>query len=387
MASIHKDPRGKSPFWYCAYTMPNGARRFKSTKEKNRDKAFEYCRTLERASREAKGGNLTEARARELISEIVAQTSGAPLKSYSAEEWLHHWLKNKEASKSAGTLLKYRHTVDSFIEFLGVRAKRNIEHVTARDVQQFIDRHVADGKQPSTCNLALKNLRIPFNAARRHGLLVHNPADAVEPFATKGGSVKRPFDVEQIAALVQAAAGDWRGAILLAYYTGARLQDVANMRWESVDLENQLISFRAGKTDRWVTIPMHDALHEFLIELPAPDSAKVFLFPSLANRRAGGKSGLSMTFNRIMEKARVSGEVGRKAKGEHGRRVNTLSFHSLRHSFNSVMANGGVAQEIRQKFTGHSSAAMNKHYTHHELAPLRAAISVIPSLRSRPARR
>ena len=300
---------------------------------------------------------------------------------------MHHWLKNKEASKSAGTLLKYRHTVDSFIEFLGVRAKRNIEHVTARDVQQFIDRHVADGKQPSTCNLALKNLRIPFNAARRHGLLVHNPADAVEPFATKGGSVKRPFDVEQIAALVQAAAGDWRGAILLAYYTGARLQDVANMRWESVDLENQLISFRAGKTDRWVTIPMHDALHEFLIELPAPDSAKVFLFPSLANRRAGGKSGLSMTFNRIMEKARVSGEVGRKAKGEHGRRVNTLSFHSLRHSFNSVMANGGVAQEIRQKFTGHSSAAMNKHYTHHELAPLRAAISVIPSLRSRPARR
>lgn len=380
MASLHKDPRGKSPYWYCAYTMPNGKRCFKSTKEKNRDKAAEFCRTLERASRDAKNGSLTETRARELISEIVKHASGAPLKSYSAEEWFRHWLKGKEASRSAGTLLKYRHTIDSFIEILGDRAKSNIEHVTPRDVQRFIDGHVAGGKQPSTCNLELKNLRIPFNAARRQGLLVHNPAEAVEPFATKGGSVKRPFDFEQMAALVEAAAGDWRGAILLAYYTGARLQDVANMRWESVDLESQLISFRAGKTDRCIAIPMHDALHEFLIETAAPDSSKAFLFPSLANRRAGGKSGLSMAFKRIMERARVSGEVARKAKGQHGRIVNSLSFHSLRHSFNSIMANAGVSQEIRQKLTGHASPEMNKRYTHHELEPLRAAIGSIPAV-------
>ena len=40
----------------------------------------------------------------------------------------------------------------------------------------------------------------------------------------------------------------------------------------------------------------------------------------------------------------------------------------------------GVSQEIRQKLTGHASAQMNAIYTHHELEPLRAAISVIPSL-------
>ncbi len=81
-----------------------------------------------------------------------------------------------------------------------------------------------------------------------------------------------------------------------------------------------------------------------------------------------------------MEKAKVAGEVARERKGEWGRTINTLSFHSLRHSFNSIMANAGVAQEIRQKFTGHSSAEMNKRYTHHELAPLRAAIDAIPSV-------
>jgi len=46
---------------------------------------------------------------------------------------------------------------------------------------------------------------------------------------------------------------------------------------------------------------------------------------------------------------------------------------------NSELANAGVAQEIRQLFTGHTSAGMNKRYTHLELAPLRAAIATIPS--------
>jgi hypothetical protein len=45
------------------------------------------------------------------------------------------------------------------------------------------------------------------------------------------------------------------------------------------------------------------------------------------------------------------------------------------------MANAGVSQEIRQKLTGHASAEMNAVYTHHELAPLRAAIEKLPSLR------
>jgi hypothetical protein len=44
------------------------------------------------------------------------------------------------------------------------------------------------------------------------------------------------------------------------------------------------------------------------------------------------------------------------------------------------MANAGVSQEIRQKLTGHASAEMNTVYTHHELAPLRAAIAAIPGI-------
>jgi integrase len=79
-----------------------------------------------------------------------------------------------------------------------------------------------------------------------------------------------------------------------------------------------------------------------------------------------------------MEKAGIEGKITQHAEG--GRALSNLSFHSLRHSFNSAMANAGVSQEVRQKLTGHSSAEMNAQYTHHELEPLRAAVALIPSL-------
>lgn len=108
------------------------------------------------------------------------------------------------------------------------------------------------------------------------------------------GSAKQPFDLDQVKALVRSADGDWKGAIMVALYTGARLRDLVNMRWESIDLQNKWITFRASKTRQRskvpIKIPMHEALYDFLLELPASDSGKSLLFPSLAVKGTGGRS-------------------------------------------------------------------------------------------------
>jgi integrase len=381
MASIHKDPRGKSPYWYCAYRLPNGKRAFKSTKLTDRNQAQEFCQKLEYASRESKAGRLTEVRARALISEIVQHASGEPLRFYTTEDWLRDWLRDKKATKAPGTFLKYENTINNFLASLGERAKCNINQIMPRDILRFRDAQIANGKHANTCNFEVKHLRMPFNVARRQGLITHNPAEPVEMLQVNSEPTRQPFTIEQVRAILKAAQGDWPGAIMVALYTGARLQDVAGMRWESVDLQNQWISFRAGKTQQRMKLPVHDALHEFLLELPAPDTGKAFLFPSLAGKHSGGKSGLSAAFKRIMERAGVRGEVARERKGEKGRTVNTLTFHSFRHTLTSLMANAGVPVEVRQKFTGHASAEMNQHYTHHEIATLRGAIEKLPGLR------
>ena len=89
-----------------------------------------------------------------------------------------------------------------------------------------------------------------------------------------------------------------------------------------------------------------------------------------------------MTFAKLMGQAGIATGAARP-RSAGGRAISHLSCHSFRHGFNSAMATGGVSQEIRQKLTGHSSPEMNKNYTHHELAPLRGAVNVIPTLKSR----
>jgi integrase len=380
MASLHKDPRGKSPFWYCAYRLPNGKRTFRSTKLTDRKAAEQFCHRLEYASHESKSGRLIETRARELISEIVEHATGEPLRNYTAEEWLNEWLQGKKATKAEGTFLKYENSLNGFLASLGNRAKFNANQIAPRDVLRWRDAQIVEGKSPSTANDQVKIVRMAFTSARRQGYVTHNPAEAVDMLPEDRDTARQPFTVEQVKVILKAAEGDWRGAIMVALYTGARLQDVANMRWESVDLQNKWIAFRAGKNKQRLKLPMHEALHDFLLELPAPDNGKAFLFPSLAGKDTGGKSGLSMAFSRIMERANVRGEVVRERKGEKGRSVNALTFHSFRHTLTSIMANAGVPVEVRQKFTGHASAEMNQHYTHHEIETLRAAVEKLPAL-------
>jgi integrase len=112
---------------------------------------------------------------------------------------------------------------------------------------RFRDAEITDGKSPSTANDRIKIVRMAFTTARKQGYISHNPAEAVEMLPEDSESARQPFDLEQVKALLCAAKGDWRGAIMVALYTGARLADVANMRWESVDLQNKWICFRVGK--------------------------------------------------------------------------------------------------------------------------------------------
>ena len=339
---------------------------------------MEVCLSIERAERFAKAGTLTEQRAKKIVAEILERTTGETLHSYKAGEWLDEWLAGKEATKAAATAERYRQVTREFKASLGQRATLALASITPTDVRHYRDAELAAGKSPKTANLSVKIVSSAFHAALRQSYVAANPCTALESLASETAE-RSTFTGEQVAKLIDAAEGDWKGAIALAYYTGARLRDVANLKWSAIDHERQLLTFTPAKTKKAVTIPMHGDLVKQLLK--APGIGKAFLFPTLAGKGTGGKSGLSGQFAAIMAKAGIVGTITRHTEG--GRANCSLSFHSLRHSFNSAMANAGVSQEIRMKLTGHSSAEMNTGYTHHELAPLRAAIATLPNIGGR----
>ena len=378
MASIFKKPG--SPFFFAAYRDADGHRRQKTTKTKNRGKAIDFARTLERLASKGRDRILTESAARQAVSQIVEQATGAPLQFHTAGAWLDEWLAGKKGVTTERTRMKYEQYVGEFRASLRERANAPLNAISPRDVRGFRDALARAGHSPVTVNGAVKILASPFNAALRLGYITVNPCAGVEPLRDDADAEKDVFTPEHVAKLIAAAEGDWKGAILAGYFTGLRLRDVTELRWEAVDSKTGTLRVKTRKTGAVVVLPLHIELADWL-RGQTRGIGKAPIFPDLAGRTGGGKSGLSMKFSGIMERAGIAGRILRqREENSAGRTQSSLSFHSLRHSFNSALANAGVAQELRQKLTGHASAAMNAKYTHHELDALRAAVAVLPSV-------
>ncbi len=374
MASIGKYDKS-SRFWYAAFTDPLGRRLKKSTGQTSKSRALEVARTWEKASEEARQLRLTEARAREVISELMRSVGGESLRVFTVEQWFEHIVKGKRKSRSDRTAVAYEKTMREFVEFLGPRAKLNIAAVTSRDIAEFRDRRHAKGLAPATLNLDVTMLSSVFNAAWRQGHVSVNPCLAIEPLRDRPQR-KGVFTPEQVSALLNVAKGDWRGLVLAGFYTGQRLNDLANLRWRDVDLVSEIktIRFEPRKTGAEIVTVVHPVLEDHLLSLPTAKSDDAFLFPSLAQRKV---SPLSKEFSLLMEAARIEQRVIRE-RSKSGRSVNALSYHSLRHSFSSILANAGVSEERRMALTGHRTRDVHAKYTHHELERLRDAISVLP---------
>jgi integrase len=123
-----------------------------------------------------------------------------------------------------------------------------------------------------------------------------------------------------------------------------------------------------------VPVPLHLNLLEHLNEISTFGTTG-FLCPKLASKVTGGRRGLSEGFKRIVVKAGIDPMT---VKGKGLRKFSKRSFHSLRHTFNSVMANNDVPAEVRSAMTGHASLMMNKKYTHLDGATLKKAMDKFP---------
>ena len=170
----------RSKFWYACFTDALGRRLKKSTGLTAKSKALEMARTWEKASLEARALRLTEARAREVISELMQSVGGESLTVFTLEQLFSHFVKQKKKSRSDSTFRRHKQTMDELIEFLGPRAKLNIAAITSKDIAGFRDRRHSLGLAPATVNLDVTILSSGFNAALRQGHISVNPCLAIE---------------------------------------------------------------------------------------------------------------------------------------------------------------------------------------------------------------
>jgi integrase len=211
----------------------------------------------------------------------------------SIEKFLNDWLAKKRQTNAEGTALRYERTVRSFVQHLGTKAKRSLAVLVPSDIERYLETEVADGKNATTCNTAIKTLRSALNVARRQGLVPSNPAEAIELLPSDGED-RLCFTPDQIKSILQVADQEWRGLTLLGNYVGARLDVVARLRWTNVDLKRNLICYetnkvRRGKKPTIIQCPIHPELREHLESLHLAKNGEDHLLPVLAKRRKSGR--------------------------------------------------------------------------------------------------
>ncbi len=332
---------------------------------------------LAQAGREKR---LTEAQTRKVCSNILERATGESLHFHTCSDWFSEWVAGKRGAVAPKSLEKYEQVCADFLRHLGERSKVTLAAISPKDIRSFRDALSKGGRAPSTVNQVVRKvLSVPFLAAKRLGYIAMNPCDAVESLRDDSDGGRETFSTEQVQALVNSAEGDWKGAILAGFYTGLRLRDITEMRWDALDFEAGNIRIKTKKTGIVLMLPIQKDFAAWL-KSQRRGIGKAPVFPELAGKGTGGRHGLSGRFNSVMEKAGIKGRIVRSSDGSAGRQTSSLSFHSLRHSFVSALANAGVSSEMRQKLSGHADDRSHAKYTHHEIAKLQDAIALLPKI-------
>jgi integrase len=385
MASLRKHPR--SPFWFACLTLSDGRRTNRSTGTDDKRLAQRIAAQYEDAERDGGAGRLTEARARKTIAEIYARTNAATLPTSTVGDFLDSWLRVRELEVAAKTISTYATAVAQFKHHLGPKVRREVSAITASDFSEFraaLVQRVASG----TVNLTLTIIRGAFAQAKRDGLVDANPAERVGPIKSRGDRLeRRPFTLPELRRILAAADEEWRGIILFGIYTGARLGDIANLTWQSVDIQRAEARFVTSKTTRRMVIPMAPPLLRFVESMPSSDDPTAPVFSranAIVSRQEGRVGTLSNQFHALLAAAGLVEPRGRKGTGGQGRSgkrtQNDVSFHCLRHTATSLLKSAGVSEAVAMEFIGHDSASISRNYTHVAPEAMRSAANQMPDI-------
>lgn len=222
----------------------------------------------------------------------------------------------------------------------------------------------------------LTAIRTVLEWAAENGYREDNPAARIKVREARNSADTRlPYSKDDLNVIFsspvytekfrpKAAAGEaayWLP--MLALYTGARLDELGQLRKSDVRCEDDIWyidinTFDEGKQLKTQSskrkVPLHQVILdagilEYVESLKNTDG-KGLLFPELKPDSKGKLTG------------NWSKWWGRYARNELGITDSRKVFHSFRHTFKDACRGAGITEEVHDSLTGHSSGGVGRHY-------------------------
>jgi integrase len=245
------------------------------------------------------------------------------------------------AYKAAPEFPRNRHTRKSYVRYIDrvceLIGDMPVKHLRAAHVWRLRDRY-AD--KPRTANYMMQVLSTMLTWGVKRGWREDNPARTVDPLKAKGE--RRPWTDREVQIAFERFPRELILPVALALYTGQRQADVLRMAWSAYDGEG--ITVRQSKTGEQLWIPAHPDLKALL--QAAPRDHLVICTTDTGRPWSGGW--LQRKFRQAAKDAGLPSD---------------LTFHGLRHTAATRLAEAGASPMEIAAVTGHRSLAMVERYT------------------------
>ena len=194
-----------------------------------------------------------------------------------------------------------------------------------------------------TANIELAVLSNLLNFAVRRGYIEKNATSGIKKL-NELSRLKTLSDSDIDELIAGATNKLTRDLITFLIYTGCRKGEALNLKWDDVDLKNDVIAIKGTKTKYDRYIPVSRALKRILEEI---NREYVYVFSYRGKK---------------LSNFRESFKTACKRAG-----LNDLRVHDLRHVFASKMVMSGTSLYITGNLLGHRTPQMTMRYAH--LAP------------------
>ncbi len=261
-----------------------------------------------------------------------------------------------ERGLSARTLAAYRRDLDQLLQFLKADGIDDPRQVTQHHIRACIAQRHRQGLGGKSLQRMLSAVRSLFRWMLREGLAEHNPATPVRaPRSPR--HLPATLDADSIGQLLEIpcdtplAIRD-KAIMELFYSSGLRLSELADLRWEQLDLGSGMVTV-TGKGNRTRMVPVGRMASQALLEWRKNRGAFAsFEQPSVFVSQRGTPISTRTIQSRIRYWAKRQGIP------------QNIYPHLLRHSFAShILESSGDLRAV-QELLGHADISTTQVYTH-----------------------
>jgi len=231
-------------------------------------------------------------------------------------------------------------------ELLRFASYKSPKEISKRDIKDYLDFLVSQGRSASTINLAINALKFYYEGVLGRKFFSFN-LGIKRP--KKGKKLPVVLSKQEILSMIETMDNSkHKLAIELLYGSGLRVSELVNLRISDIDFNRKVINIRAGKgnKDRITIIPVKvlKKLSLYLSEFKPLE----FIFESYEP----GKKLSSRSVQKIVSEAGQKAGIRKK-----------ISAHCLRHSFATHLLEQGTNLRYIQELLGHARLETTQVYT------------------------